>query len=127
MGRTTRKLVIIALPPCDEWPELAKLQEQGHKIITGLSVTDLIQPTLDVAWKILVEADLVIGANAWYMDHQHRGYLKEAIKASRLKRYGKPKIKKKGGKKDEALIEDDSVYTGSSPAGSTDPDIVSEE
>lgn len=131
MGKTTRKLTIVALPPCDEWPELAKLAEQGH-IVIRLSVISF--KDCDEQIKAFEGADLIIGANAWYMDHQHRKYLTEAIKASRLKRYGKPKIKKKGGKKDEALIErdemlieSDSVYTGSSPNNSTDPNLVSEE
>lgn len=127
MGKTTRKLVIVALPPCDEWPELAKLAEQGHTILRPLAEGACNEEDAHAFVYDLANADLVIGANAWYMDHQHRKYLTEAIKASRLKRYGKPKIKKKGGKKDEALIESDSVYTGSSPNVSTDPNLVSEE
>jgi hypothetical protein len=82
MGKTSKPLTIVALPPCDGWEELEKLEKQGHKIIR-------IHPDVheEFLGEWLVNADIVLGSNAWRMDHQHKSYLTLALKESRMIRY----------------------------------------
>lgn len=80
MGKTSRPLTIVALPPCNEWEELTKLEEQGHTVIRNLE--DL--------WKhetVLEQADIVLGSNCWRMDSKHKSYLSLAIKEARMLKY----------------------------------------
>jgi len=106
MGKVARRLTIIALPPLGAWPEIVKLEEQGHTIISDILITDPVtmdHPALKVWFTKLSEADLIIGPQCWYFDTQHRKYLTLAIKQARLKRYGPPvkKANKKDGKAED--------------------------
>lgn len=90
MGKTSRKLNIVVVPPVSEWPEVEKLGEQGHHIIK----LDKAGPCCDPK-----DIDLILGPICWLMDSAHKKYLPLALKAARLKRYGSPKKKK--GESDE--------------------------
>ena len=80
MGKTSKPLTIIALPPCDQWDELDKLEKQGHTVIRLQNDQDSIVAALQVA-------DIVLGSNCWRMDHQHKTYVSLAIKEARLLKY----------------------------------------
>lgn len=71
MGKSQKPLVIIALPPIDEWEEIQALREQGHLINPGL----------------MTQADVILGPHCWRMDEEHRQYLDLAIKEARKIRY----------------------------------------
>ncbi len=101
MGKVSRRLTIVALPPVSEWPEIAKLREQGHTII------DCFEQPEVLTLASVREADLIIGPQCWYFDIKHRKYLTSAIKQARLKRYGVPA--KKAGKKNEESIDEPSA------------------
>jgi len=96
MGKTSRKLNIIVVAPLHEWPEIVKLREQGHNIVE--------QEAQLMSISELQEADIILGPNCWLMTPAHKKYLPLALKAARLKRYGKPQ-KRKG--KDEEPDSDD--------------------
>jgi hypothetical protein len=88
MGKTNKPLTIVALPPCDGWDELGKLEAQGHKVIrvsTEVYDGDPYEP--GVARHLLLEADLIIGGTAWRMTTFHSKYLPVAIKEARMLRY----------------------------------------
>jgi len=107
MGKVSRRLTIVVFPPLSDWPEIAKLEEQGHTILR-VPVREFVTTTIAVELRsaefinTLLDADLVIGPQCWYFDTKHRKYLTQAIKQSRLRRYGTPQ--RKAGKKD---AEDD--------------------
>ena len=103
MGKVSRRLTIVVFPPLDEWPEIAKLEEQGHTIIRT-NTSEFQEGVLSA--EAFATADLIIGPQCWYFDHRHKKYLTQAIKQSRLKRYGTP-AKKKGKKN----VEDNSTDT----------------
>jgi hypothetical protein len=85
MGKTSKPLTIVALPPCDGWEELDKLEKQGHKVIRPASIEGDYPASV---WKDnLINADIVLGSNCWRMDHQHKSYLTLALKESRMIRY----------------------------------------
>ena len=69
MGKTptAKRLVIVALPPVDKWPELAELEEKGHTVLRGTS---------------MIEADLYLGPTCWRMADPLRKYLPNAVKAA---------------------------------------------
>ena len=98
MGKVSRRLTIVVFPPLDEWPEIAKLEEQGH---TVLRIPEVLPTKGSVVTRIEL-VDLIIGPQCWYFDIKHRKYLTQAIKQARLKRYGIPA--KKAGKKN---VKDD--------------------
>ena len=101
MSKVSRRLTIVVLGPLKDWPEIQKLEEQGHTIFCSPSITEPVppgHPAAGVLLKRLEEADLIIGPQCWYFDIKHRKYLTQAIKQARLKRYGIPA--KKAGKKD---------------------------
>lgn len=83
MGRTVKPLTIVALPPCDKWEELDKLRKQGHTVYTIGGQTTFAGLTVEE----LLSADIILGATAWRMDHQHKPYLTLAIKEARMLRY----------------------------------------
>lgn len=96
MGKTPRPLIILALPPVSEWSELEQLEKQGHTIfrITHEEAAGTIFN------KLFAEADVILGANCWRMDHLHRRYLTDAISQARIAKYGEPKQRKKVGDSD---------------------------
>jgi hypothetical protein len=82
MGRSSKPLVIVALPPCSEWEELDKLEKQGHTVIRNQDgLTGVNQ------FEELAKADIVLGSNCWRMDFKHKPYLALAIKEARMLRY----------------------------------------
>jgi len=92
MGKVSRRLTIVVFPPLGDWPEIAKLEEQGHTIER---MPDVVGPDEDFMMRasILANADLVLGPPCWYFDAKHRKYLTSAIKQARLRRYGAPQRK----------------------------------
>ena len=68
---TTRPLRIYVTDVLHCWPEIQKLEAQGHYITSEAD-----------------DADLVLGPNCWCMDDLHRQYLPLAIKAARIRKYG---------------------------------------
>ncbi len=110
MSKVSRRLTIVVLGPLKDWPEIQKLEEQGHTIFCSPSITEPVppgHPAAGVLLKRLEEADLIIGPQCWYFDIKHRKYLTQAIKQARLKRYGIPA--KKAGKKNEESIDEPSA------------------
>jgi len=109
MGKVSRRLTIVVFPPLDEWPEIVKLEEQGHTIVrttaegfdSYFEVTPLTEGESKLS-NLFKEADLVIGPQCWYFDVKHRKYLTLAIKQARLKRYGKPKKKEADDEKPDS-------------------------
>ncbi len=89
MGKTSRPLTIVVFTPLCDWPEIKKLEEQGHTIVRLWDDSN---------------ADLILGGSAWLMDHLHRKYLPLALKAARMKKYGKPR--KKAGKNEKDIDDD---------------------
>jgi hypothetical protein len=83
MGKTSKPLTIVALPPCDEWDELKRLEAQGHRVLRLAEHTALDGDAV----AIILDADLIIGGNAWRMTTQHSKYLPVAIKEARMLRY----------------------------------------
>jgi len=67
----TRPLRIYVTDALHCWPEIQKLEAQGHDITSEAD-----------------NADLVLGPNCWCMDDLHRQYLPLAIKAARIRKYG---------------------------------------
>jgi len=108
MGKVSRRLTIVVFPPLGDWPEVVKLEEQGHKIIK-IDGSDHVDDPLNPGHMVpgrhvysgsdLLDADLIIGPQCWYFDTKHRKYLTQAIKQARLRRYGAPqrKVDKKDG------------------------------
>jgi hypothetical protein len=88
MGKTNKPLTIVALPPTDGWDELGKLEAQGHTVIrlNKAEMESRAQGDFDDLQHI-VDADLIIGANAWRMTTFHSKYLPVAIKEARMLRY----------------------------------------
>lgn len=70
----SKQLAIVALTPCDTWPELETLAEKGHEVIRCPQPEDLAR------------ADLVLGARCWRMTDELRKYLDDAVKAARKAR-----------------------------------------
>ena len=95
------RLTIVVFPPLGEWPEIEKLEKQGHTIIRLDKGVSPEFSQVDIS-----NADLVLGPPCWYFDEKHRKYLTQAIKQARLKRYGKPK-KKEADDDDEKPDSDD--------------------
>ncbi len=109
MGKVTKPLTIVVFSPLDEWPEIVKLEKQGHRIIRNL----------EDMWKHeikLEEADIIMGPRCWYMTGLHRKHLTQAIKQARLRRYGTVAKKKK-----EA--DDNVELEGHDGSGTNDSDI----
>lgn len=77
MGKTpaNKRLVIVALPPCDKWPELAELAEKGHTVLSWRDVNSDPLYTLEAA-------DIILGPTCWRMADPLRKYLPNAVKAA---------------------------------------------
>lgn len=80
MGKTPKPLKIVAFGGIQDWPELVKLKEQSHEIVTAPDAHDL------------ETADLVIGPTAHRMSEDERPWLSEAIIEARRRRYGTDKV-----------------------------------
>ena len=109
MGKVAKPLTIVVFPPLDEWPEIEKLEKQGHVIVKltenscfGESGDFLIDGAKYwVNLTRLTEADIIIGPRCWYLTELHRKHLTQAIKQARLRRYGTITKKRKKGDDDE--------------------------
>ncbi len=107
MGKVAKPLTIVVFPPLDEWPEIQKLQKQGHTILSFKPIPGgfrtLGADCVEDAISLMVEADIILGPRCWYMTELHHKHLVQAIKQARLRRYGtisKLKDKKDGQEKD---------------------------
>lgn len=103
MGKVSKPLTIVVFPPLDTWPEFEKMEKQGHRIITDLIGCDDKggNPVLlDVAWKVIKEADIIMGPKCWYLTELHRKHLLSAVKQARLRKYGTITKKRKKGDDD---------------------------
>ncbi|KKK92521.1 hypothetical protein LCGC14_2702090 [marine sediment metagenome] len=105
MGKVAKPLTIVVFSPLGEWPEIVKLEKQGHTIVEPLAggPVALRESTGAVVCQLLSEADIILGPRCWYMTELHRKHLVQAIKQARLRRYGtisKQKDKKDGQEKD---------------------------
>ena len=109
MGKVSRRLTIVVFPPLDDWPEIEKLEEQGHTIVKMVDRLGSADECNDIH-VATCHADLIIGPQCWYFDVKHRKYLTQAIKQARLRRYGAPQ--RKAGKMD---AEDDNIPFGPGP------------
>jgi len=67
MSKVAKPLTIVVFPPLDDWPEIEKLEKQGHTIIR----VKFGEPVSGLA-----EADIVLGPRCWYFDSKHRKYLR---------------------------------------------------
>jgi len=94
VGKVAKPLTLVVFPPLGEWPEILKLEKQGHKII---------RITEDEA-----QADIILGPRCWMMTPLHRKHLTTAIKQSRLRKYGSISKRKKAGDDNEKPSSDDS-------------------
>ena len=103
MGKVSKRLTIVVFSPLDEWPEIVKLRDQGHNVISFIPIEKGFRiegcGELSDAVSLMVEADIILGPRCWYMTGLHRQHLTQAIKQARLRKYGT--ISKKRGKKDE--------------------------
>ena len=107
MSKVAKPLTIVVFPPLDEWPEIVKLEKQGHTIVVipkkvqeeieGICAHTLCKAEQDA----IVEADIILGPRCWYLTELHRKHLQAAIKQARLRRYGTITKKRKKGDNDE--------------------------
>ena len=105
MGKVAKLLTIVVFPPLGEWPEIEKLEEQGHTIVKLTALPDGYRTNIDLCEdliSLIAEADIIIGPRCWYMTELHRKHLTQAIKQARLRRYGTITKKRKKGDDDEA-------------------------
>jgi hypothetical protein len=114
MGKSQTPLTIAVTDAAMlEWPEIQKLQSQGHTIFLGGPHGDLLDQN---------NVDGVLGPNCWMMDETLRPFLKVAIQAMRDRRKGK---KVSHGVEDSQILpkasgtsdESDGGGTGDSEAG----------
>ena len=75
MGRTSKPLTILALPPTDQWAEVEALAAQGH--------------TIHTVWAVGVTYDIIIGERCHRMSEHERKWLKNAILEARRRKYPK--------------------------------------
>ena len=108
MGKVAKPLTIVVFSPLGEWPEIVKLEKQGHRIVyipkeivperkDGITVFSLCIADQEA----LIEADIILGPRCWYMTELHRKHLTQGIKQARLRRYGTITKKRKKGDDDE--------------------------
>jgi len=92
----------VVFPPLDTWPEIEKLEKQGHTIVKPLEggPIALRESTGMMVCKLLSEADIILGPRCWYLTGLHRKHLQSAIKQARLRRYGT--ISKRGKDNEQA-------------------------
>jgi hypothetical protein len=80
MGKTSKRLTIVALSPVNDWPELATLEAQGHTILRATAADKM-----PAVWSL--QADVILGPACWRMDEAHRKYLPLAIATVRRIKY----------------------------------------
>ena len=106
MGKVAKPLTIVVFSPLDEWPEIVKLRDQGHNVVSFHHIEGGVRTggadCLSDAVSLMVEADIILGPRCWYMTELHRKHLTQAIKQARLRRYGTITKKRKKGDDDEA-------------------------
>ena len=124
MGKVAKPLTIVVFPPLDEWPEIQKLQKQGHTILSFKPIPGgfrtLGADCVEDAISLMVEADIILGPRCWYMTELHRKHLTQAIKQARLRKYGTITKKRKKGNDDEKVQQQTSSELGS---GDTDNSV----
>ena len=76
MGKAPKRLHLLVDESMRQWPEVMKLEEQGHQI-TSL--------------QLAADVDMVLGPRCWRMYPELRKHLTLAIRAGRLEKYGEPK------------------------------------
>ena len=110
MGKVAKPLTIVVFSPLSEWPEIEKLEKQGHIILKGphapAEFEDLDPDSCVEFYCKLSRADIILGPRCWYLTELHRKHLQAAIKQSRLRRYGTITKKRKKGNDDEETIPD---------------------
>jgi len=74
MAKVSRRLNILACVSLRGWPELQRLEEQGHMVVYSME-----------------NVDLILGPRCWLMTEKHRKYLNLAVKSARLHKYGSTK------------------------------------
>ena len=105
MGKVAKPLTIVVFSPLGEWPEIVKLEKQGHNVISFIPIEGGFRTTgcddLSDAVSLMTEADIIFGPRCWYMTELHRKHLTQAIKQARLRRYGTITKKRKKGDDDD--------------------------
>lgn len=114
MGKTSKPLTMIALPPVSEWHELEQLESQGHVVVR------IDANHAEEFMEACVGADVILGPKCWRMDKDLRKYLALAIKAARVLRYSskEDRLDEDVAKKELDLGLDNDAVDGSSDAPS---------
>ena len=108
-----KPLTIVALPPCDAWPELEELEAKGHTLIK----IDELDADIDIIkHQDLLRADIIIGSNCWRMGSQHKKYLVLAIKEARMLKYPHAD-QKKARKQLDDILPDDALESAGTESG----------
>ncbi len=116
MGKVAKPLAIVVFSPLDEWPEIVKLEKQGHEII---KLPDDALKYAEALGADIAAADIILGPRCWYMTELHRKHLTQAIKQARLRRYGTiTKKRKKGDDNEENTNLEGRSGSGSEATGS---------
>ena len=102
MGKSSKPLTIVALPPCDQWEELWYLKQKGHTIIRISLTQSQSSVEATIGFHILQDADIIIGENCWRMGPKHKKYLALALREARMLRY--PTGEKRADKKLRDLL-----------------------
>ena len=113
MGKVAKPLTIVVFSPLGEWPEIVKLEKQGHTVVKIASVPEHEQYGIPIGE--LLKADIILGPRCWYMTELHHKHLTQAIKQARLRRYGTITKKRKKGddnEKDDVSDTDSGSDTG---------------
>lgn len=83
MGRTSKPLRIVVLPPVTNWPEVAALEAQKHDVFR-------VEPGCDhlLIRDVLLQADVILGPTAHRMSEDEHKWLPAALAEARRRRYG---------------------------------------
>ena len=101
MGKVAKPLTIVVFSPLDEWPEIEKLEKQGHEIVDIPGYAMQYGESVESFANLISGADIILGPQCWMMTPLHRRHLTDAIKQARLRRYGTIAKKRKKGDDDE--------------------------
>ncbi len=105
MGKVAKLLTIVVFSPLDEWPEIEKLEKQGHEIVDIPGYAMKYGESVESFANLISGADIILGPQCWMMTPLHRRHLTDAIKQARLRKYGTiAKKRKKGDDDGEAKI-----------------------
>ena len=85
LKKTNKPIFIIALPPCNTWPELEELEKRGHKVIRVTSSESQGKDDFStaVAEDDILGASIILGPRCWRMTEKHRQYLKLVVAEAR--------------------------------------------